>query len=122
EAQVRAALLGLAAWQLNVEPADFDSTLFAKAAAPANQGAGLFSAISALVGFMFAFNAMLITAQLRRDLIGELRRHGATRWMTINTLLFDALILGALGCILGLILGDALSIAPFHTNPGYLSY
>lgn len=122
EAQVRAALIRLAGGRLNVEPADFDSTLFAKAAGPANQAAELFSAISALVGFMFAFNAMLITAQLRRDLVGELRRHGATRWMTINTLLFDALILGALGCILGLVLGDAVSLALFHTNPGYLSY
>jgi putative ABC transport system permease protein len=122
EAQVRAALVRLAAGRLNVEPANFDSTLFAKAAAPANQAAELFSAITALVGFMFAFNAMLITAQLRRGLIGELRRHGATRWMTISTLLFDALILGALGCILGLALGDAISRALFHTNPGYLSY
>src|SRR6202035_6075730 len=94
---------------LNVEPANFDSTLFAKAAGPANQAAELFSAISALVGFMFAFNAMLITAALRRELPGELRRHGATRWMTIKTLLVDALILGALGCIFGLILGDAAS-------------
>jgi putative ABC transport system permease protein len=122
EAQVRRALIRLAAGRLNVEPADFDSTLFAKAAAPANQSAELFSAITALVGFMFAFNAMLITAQLRRELIGELRRHGATRWMTINTLLFDALILGVLGCILGLALGDGISIALFHSNPGYLSY
>jgi putative ABC transport system permease protein len=122
EAQVRAALTRLAGGRLNVEPANFDSTLFAKAAGPANQSAELFSAITALVGFMFAFNAMLITAQLRRELIGELRRHGATRWMTISTLLFDALILGALGCILGLALGDAISRALFHTNPGYLSY
>jgi putative ABC transport system permease protein len=122
EAAVRAALVALVGRRLNVEPADFDSILFAKAAAPANQAAELFSAISALVGFMFAFNAMLITAQLRRDLIGELRHHGATRWMTIKTLLFDALILGVLGCLLGLILGDAVSIALFHTNAGYLSY
>jgi putative ABC transport system permease protein len=122
EAQVRAALMRLAAGQLNVEPAAFDSTLFAKAAGPANQAAELFSAISALVGFMFAFNAMLITTQLRRELIGGLRRHGATRWMTISTLLFDALILGVLGCILGLALGDVVSRALFHTNPGYLSY
>lgn len=76
EAQVRAALERLAAGRLNVEPADFDSTLFANAAAPANQSAALFSAISALVGFMFAFNALLITTQIRRELIGELRRHG----------------------------------------------
>jgi putative ABC transport system permease protein len=122
EAQVRAALVRLAAGRLNVEPADFDSILFAKAAAPANQAAELFSAISALVGFMFAFNALLITAQLRRELVGELRRHGATRWMTISTLLFDALVLGVLGCVLGLVIGDAVSIALFPTSPGYLAY
>ncbi len=122
EAEVKASLTRLAAGKLNVEQADFDSTVFAKAAAPANQSAELFSAISALVGFMFAFNALLITAGLRRELVGELRRHGATRAMTIGTLLFDALILGVLGCALGLILGDALSAALFAGNPGYLSY
>ena len=122
EARVRAALRRLAGDTLNVEPADFDSVLFAKAAAPANQSADLFSAISALVGFMFAFNALLITAQLRRELVGELRRYGATRWMSISTLLFDALVLGVLGCALGLALGDAASIALFRTSPGYLSY
>ena len=105
-----------------VVPADFDSTLFAGAAGPTNQAAGLFSAISALVGFLFAFNAILITAQLRRNLIRELRRHGATRRMTIGTLLFDALVLGVCGCVLGLLLGDLASRALFHTNPGYLSY
>ncbi len=122
EAAVRVALVALAGDRLNVEPADFDSALFAKAAAPANQAAELFSAISALVGFMLAFNALLITAALRRELIGELRRHGATRWMTIKTLLFDALALGLTGCVLGLALGDTVSLALFHTHPGYLSY
>jgi putative ABC transport system permease protein len=122
EAQVRAALERLAGGVLNVEPADFDSTLFAKAAGPSNQAAGLFSAISALVGFIFAFNAMLITARLRRDLIAELRRHGATRRMTIDTLLFDALVLGTFGCLLGLALGELASTALFRPEPGYLSY
>ncbi len=122
EAQVRRALERLAAGRLNVEPADFDGTLFAGAVAPADESAELFSAISALVGFMFAFNAMLITVRLRRELIGELRRHGATRAMTIATLLFDALILGGLGCILGLALGELASSALFGSNPGYLSY
>jgi putative ABC transport system permease protein len=120
--QVRGALLRLAAGRLNVEPADFETTLFAKAAGPTNQAAGLFSAISALVGFLFAFNAMLITAHLRRALVVELRRHGATRRMTIRTLMFDVLVLGVLGCLLGLLMGDIASIALFHSNPGYLSY
>jgi putative ABC transport system permease protein len=122
EQAVHAMLLGLADGTLNVDPADFDSTLFASASAPANQAAELFSAISSLVGFMFAFNAILITTQLRRNLIRELRRHGATRWMTVSTLLFDALVLGVLGSALGLVLGDLVSATLSHTNPGYLSY
>jgi putative ABC transport system permease protein len=133
EAQVRAALHRLAGGRLgaaggrtggipSVEPAEFDATLFAQASAPTNQSAGLFAAISALVGFLFAFNAMLITALQRREVIAELREDGATRRRIIQTLLFDAFVLGSLGAVLGLILGDLASIALFGANPGYLSF
>lgn len=121
-ARVRAALVRLAAGRINVEPAQFDSTLFSQASAPAGEAADLFSAISALIGFMFAFNALLITARMRGNLIGELRRHGATRTATVQSLLFDALILGLLGCGLGLLLGELLSAWLFHPQPGYLTY
>ena len=107
---------------VNVEPASFDSTLFAVAAAPESQSETLFSAISALVGFMFALNAMLITVPSRRKLIDDLRPQGATRLMTVQILLFDAVVLGVLACILGLALGELLSIAVFHSTPGYLSF
>jgi len=122
EAQVRRALLALAAGRLNVEPADFDATLFAQASAPTNQSAGLFAAISALVGFLFAFNAMLITTASRREVIAELREDGAQRRRIVQTLLFDALVLGSAGCVLGLALGEVASIALFGSNPGYLSF
>jgi putative ABC transport system permease protein len=122
EAQVRRALLALAAGRLNVEPADFDATLFAQASAPTNQSAGLFAAISALVGFLFAFNAMLITTASRREVIAELREDGAQRRRIVQTLLFDALVLGVLGSALGLVLGEVASIALFGSNPGYLSF
>ncbi len=121
--EVRAELAALAASQpLNVEPADIDARLFAAAAAPANQSEELFSAISALVGFMFAFNAMLVTAHLRRGLVESLRRRGATRTMTVQVLLFDALVLGVLGTLLGLALGEALSLLVFRADPGYLAF
>ncbi len=106
---------------LSVEPADFDAQLFAAAAAPADQSEALFSAISALVGFMFAFNAMLVTAHLRRSLLHTLRRRGATRLMTVQVLLFDALVLGLLGSLIGLALGEAISIVLLRPEPGYLS-
>ncbi len=111
-----------AAAQANLEPAAHDAQLFDTAAAPADQSEELFSAISALVGFLFAFNALLVTVHLRRGLVALLRRQGATRPMLVQVLLFDALVLGVLGSLLGLALGEALSIAVFRANPGYLSF
>jgi putative ABC transport system permease protein len=120
--EVRAGLLALAAGRLNVESADADAAFFSQAAGPIDQSMSTFAAIGALVGFMFAYCAMLLTVPLRRGLIRDLRRDGATRWMTIKTLLFDAVALGALASALGLALGDLLSITLLHSDPGYLSF
>ena len=122
DAAVRAALLRLAAGRLNVEPASYEAALFDSAATPENQSTSLFAAISALVGFMFAFNAMLLTVPARRALINDLRLDGYSPWTVIEVLLFDALVLGVAACALGLALGDELSLRLFHANPGYLSF
>jgi putative ABC transport system permease protein len=121
ERAVRAALVGLAAGHLNVEPASYDETLFARASAATNQSTQLFALISALVGFLFAFNAMLLTVPQRRRLIADLRRDGYPPASVIAVLLFDAVVLGLLACVLGLALGEELSIHLFKSNPGYLS-
>jgi putative ABC transport system permease protein len=121
--EVHAALSALAQkLSIGFHPANFDSTLFSVAAAPATKGETLFSAISALVGFMFAINAMLMTVPARRLLIEGVHRQGATRTMAVQILAFDAAVLGTLACLVGLVLGDVLSIAVFHTNPGYLAF
>lgn len=123
ESQAKAGLARVAASaDLNLQRSSFDASLFAVAAAPQGKSEALFSAISALVGFMFALNAMLITAPVRRKLIEDMRQQGATRWMTTQILLFDALVLGVLACIFGLALGEFLSIEVFHSTPGYLSF
>lgn len=122
DAAVRSALRRLAAGRLNVEPASYEATLFDSAATPENQSTSLFAAISALVGFMFAFNAMLLTVPARRALINDLRLDGYSPWTVIEVLLFDALVLGVAACALGLALGDELSLRLFHANPGYLSF
>jgi putative ABC transport system permease protein len=121
EASVRAALLELAAGHLNVESASYDDKLFAKAAAASNQSTALFSVISALVGFLFAFNAMLLTVPQRRRLIADLRRDGYAPRTVIGLLLLDALVLGVLASVLGLALGEELSIHLLHSNPAFLS-
>jgi putative ABC transport system permease protein len=120
--QVQAGLANLAAGRLNVQPAYFDATLFKVAAAPASQGEGLFSDITALVAFLFAFNAMLLTLPLRQGLIASLRAGGATRADIAQALLFDATMLGSLAALLGLALGDVLSLLVFRSSPDYLSF
>jgi putative ABC transport system permease protein len=122
DVEVRQGLERLAAGRLNVRPATFSEALFNRAARPTNQSTGLFSGISALVGFLFAFNALLLTVPQRRHLIEDLRLDGYTRGMIVEVLLFDALLLGVVACALGLALGEVLSVALFESNPGYLSF
>jgi putative ABC transport system permease protein len=120
--EVHEGLTRLAAGSLDVRPADFDATLFSQAAGPTNQSALLFSAISALVGFLFAFNAILLTVPQRRHLVEDLRLDGYPRRSILAVMLLDGLILGVIASLLGLLLGDALSLIVFHANPGYLSF
>jgi putative ABC transport system permease protein len=120
--EVHSELLRIAAGTINVEPADYDAKLFSQAAGPINQTTILFSTISALVGFMFAYCAMLLTSHLRQGLVRDLRRDGATRWGAIKALLFDAVVLGCLASLFGLVLGKGLSTLVFGSNPGYLAF
>lgn len=121
----RAAMLALgrlaAAHSLNLRPADFEATLFDQAAGPSNQSTLLFSAISALVGFLFAFNALLLTVPQRRDMVEDLRLDGYTARMVMEILLCDALVLGVVASLVGLGLGELISARLFSANPGYLS-
>ncbi len=122
EVEARRALGRLAAAHaLNLRPADFEATLFDEAAGPTNQSILLFSAISALVGFLFAFNALLLTVPQRRNMVEDLRLDGYTAGMVIEILLFDALVLGVLASLAGLAFGELLSAGFFSSKPGYLS-
>lgn len=122
EREVLRGLEHIAGGQLNVRPANFDETLFNRAAQPIDQSTMLFSAISAIVGFLFAFNALLLSVPQRRHLIEDLHLDGYTRTMILEVLLIDAIVLGLVASALGLLLGDLLSVALFDANPGYLSF
>jgi putative ABC transport system permease protein len=119
---VRAELMRLAAGHLDLQPANFDATLFNQAAGPSNLSAELFSVIGALVGFLFAFNALMLTTSQRRNLVEDLRLDGYSRKMILEVLLLDALVLAVVALLLGLALGDLLSAMLFNSNPGYLSF
>ncbi len=121
QARVQAELATLAVGHLNVESSLHEATLFANAATASSQSSSLFSAISALVGFLFAFNATLLTASARRRLIVELRRDGYTPRTVIAVLCLDALVLGAVASSLGLALGDVLSTRLLRSDPAFFS-
>jgi putative ABC transport system permease protein len=122
ERQVEAGLKRLAGDRLNVRSADADVAIFENAARPTNQSTTLFSVFSALVGFLFAFSAMLLTAPQRRSLVADMRMAGHTAWSCAQVLLFDALVLGGLGAVLGLAIGDQVSRHLFGSVPGYLAF
>ncbi len=123
EKRVRSELQTLAQREhLNLQPADFDAELFSVASSPQNQGEELFSAISAMVGFLFAFTAMLLTISQRREFVEVLRLRGNTRAMTIQTLVFEGVVMGVVACVVGLAFGELLSVAVFKPTPGYLSF
>jgi putative ABC transport system permease protein len=107
-------------WNINLQPSTFESRVFAVAVGPVAKSETLFSVIAALVGFMFALDAMLITVPARRRLIADMRPHGLVATATV--LLIDAAAIGIVACVLGLALGDLLSIAVFNATPGYLTY
>jgi putative ABC transport system permease protein len=119
--QVRAGLTRIAAGRLNVRPANFDALVFRQAEGPTVQSTEMFSAISALVGFLFAFNAMLLTVPQRRNLITDLRLDGYTPLEIVEVMLFDVFALGIVGVAAGLALGEVLSRGLLRAEPGYLA-
>ncbi len=118
---MRKALAGLTGGRLTVARADQDLALLHQALGPSDQASGLFAAISALLGFLFAFNAMLLTAPERRQTIADLRVDGTRRGAIGQMVMFQALCLGLAASAVGLLAGYALAVGLFHQSTGYLS-
>jgi putative ABC transport system permease protein len=121
EAQVRRTLDERFGSTLNVRPVDTEVQLLSDAAKPEAQLTALFSAISLVVGIILAYNALLLASGERRVFIAYLVQLGTPDSSIIASLAFDALILGLLGSILGLLAGDAISLLAYRAPPGYLT-
>jgi putative ABC transport system permease protein len=121
EAKVESALLRLAGDKLIVAPADQDEQLLKQTLAPSDQASALFATISALLGFLFAFNAMLLTVPERRQVIASLRIEGSRRPAIAQMVVFQALCLGIGASAVGVLAGYGLSMGLFHQSPGYLA-
>jgi putative ABC transport system permease protein len=128
EGKVRSELRALAAgWRgqaggiPSIAPADQDVTLLREALGPSRLASGLFAAIGALLGLLFAFNAMLLTVPDRRQAIADLRVAGTRRAGIVQMVLFQALCLGVAASLVGLLAGYVLSVGVFHQSSAYLS-
>jgi putative ABC transport system permease protein len=118
-AAVRGRLRNVAAAGLDVRGPDYEPRLFDQTSRPTAQATMISSTLSALVGFMFAACAMLVTVAARRRLAVDLRRTGFTTRQIAVILLSDALVLGACAVALGLVLGDVLSRRGFSADVGF---
>ncbi|MGO9490489.1 MAG: FtsX-like permease family protein [Solirubrobacteraceae bacterium] len=105
----------------SVAPATQDIALLAQATVPSDEATGFFAFVSALVGLLLAFGAMLMSVPERRRMIADLRIQGAGPKALAELLLFQALCLGVLASTLGIVVGDVLSRSVFHQTPGYLA-
>jgi len=122
DASVRASLRRTFGDRLDVRASDTEAKLVRQAAAPNDQSTSLFATICAIVGFLFAFNAMLLTVPERRALVVQMQWQGFSARQILSMLAFEAIILGLVGSAFGLFLGDLLSRYVFEASPGYLSF
>jgi putative ABC transport system permease protein len=119
--RVRDELRRLDAGAVDVRPSGYDATLFAAAVRPTSQASTVFSLLSALVGWLFAVCALLVTATERGRLVVQQRHQGYSPAATLLTLVVDALIIGVVGSALGLVVGELLSRHGFGSDVSFLS-
>ncbi len=118
---VASELRTLAAGHLNVLAANNDLRLLEQAVKPNDQSTELFAAISVMVGFLLALNAMLLTVPERRRFVANLRMQGYDWRQIIVLLAFQAIVLGVAASAVGVLLGAVLSHAFLHRIPTYLT-
>ena len=118
---VAGELRTLAGGRMSVAAADQELSLLAEAVKPNDQSTTLFAAISVMVGFLLALNAMLLTVPERRRFVAELRLQGYDWRQIIVLLAFQAAVLGVAASAVGVLLGDLLSHEFLHRIPAYLT-
>ncbi len=122
DASVRRRLQEIARGRLFVGPAKQELRLLDLTAKPNDQSTTLFAAIGGMVGFLLALNAMLMTTPARRRFVAELRTQGFDPRQVLLIVVFEALVLGVVASLAGLLLGDLLSRTLFHRVPAYLAF
>ncbi len=120
-ASVAAGMRSLARGRLIVSGSEQDIAELRQALAPSGQASALFAIIGALLGFLLAFNAILLTVPERRQAIADLRMSGTRRSAIVQLAAFQALCLGLAASAVGIGAGYLLSRWVFHQSTGYLA-
>lgn len=121
DARVAAELRSVTAGRVNVVSAGSELRLLEATAKPLGQSTSLFAAIGAMVGLLFAANAMLLTFPERRRLVAELHTNGFGVRQIQAIVVSQALVLGVLASLAGLALGVALAHTIFGQSTVYLA-
>ncbi|HWX86770.1 MAG TPA: FtsX-like permease family protein [Solirubrobacteraceae bacterium] len=121
EELVRSELRSLASGRMEVSGASQDVELLRQALRPSDQASALFATISALLGLLFAINALLLTVPDRRRAIADLCLIGAKHGAIVQIFAFQAICLGVAASLAGLLAGYLLSLGALHQSTGYLA-
>jgi putative ABC transport system permease protein len=114
-------LRAIAGAGIDVGDADIELRLAETAAAPVGQSTSLFVAIAAMVGFLLALNAMLLTVPERRRAIADMRVQGYDSRQVLAIAVFQAMALGIGASCVGIAAGEVLVHTIFGDVPSYLA-
>jgi putative ABC transport system permease protein len=121
QALARSQLEAVAAGRITVSASDQELHALHQALRPSDEASALFAVIATLLGFLFAFNAVLLTAPERRQAIADFRLGGTRRTVVVEMVLFQAIVLGLIAAVVGALGGYVLLRTLFQTRPGYLA-
>lgn len=101
---------------------DDELRALAVATAPNDQSTTLFAAIAAVVGFLLTAMAMLLTVPERRRELARMRIVGGfSAGQAAQVLLSQALLLGLVASVGGVVAGDVMARSAAQAPPGYLT-
>lgn len=122
ERAVRAQLERLAGGRMTVTDVGAEPRMLDEALRPTGQATSFFAIVAALLGFLLAFNAVLLSAPERRRWLADLITINGASPRTVATLvLVQSLALGVVGSAVGVVLGLVLAAGLLHESPDYLA-
>lgn len=123
EQAVHAQLATLAdAHRLNLTDVEAEPRLLDEALKPTAQATLFFAIVASLLGFLLAFNAVLLSAPERRRWLAELITfNGASPRAVVLLVILQSLALGAVGSAVGVGVGLLLANGLLHESADYLT-